>query len=232
MQALRGSIQLVGSEQSGWLVQNGTDLALQDAGVIRRNQNGRLETAWLGSLEPAASVPLKYQTSEKSVFLDAWKDSPTCYSYERRQADLLSARDRNGDRALTPNEVQGVPELESQFSLFDVRPRDGRLDDKELFAWCVKSHGGQLTLGRLVDLACEARGLRTGEVRLIGWTDRNLPGLTIRPHASQERIRTLILVHLKDGRHPPAQRDENLRVAVERNPHTEPGILSEGDASP
>jgi hypothetical protein len=232
MLALRGSIQLAGSDESGWRVQNGTDIALQDVGVIRRRLDGQLESAWVGVLEPAAWVPLTFRTGNKDAFLDPWKDSPACLSYERQKAELVGRHDRNRDRALTLDEVQGDPSLVARFQQFDLRPRDGRLDENELLEACLQSRGGQLTLGRLVDLACEAHSLRNGDVRLIAWTDRKLPGLAIRPEASQEMLRTFVLVHLQDSPYPPAERDENLRAEVDRAPETQPTGASEGDVLP
>jgi hypothetical protein len=69
-------------------------------------------------------------------------------------------------------------------------------------------------------------------VRLIAWTDRKLPGLAIRPEASQEMLRTFVLVHLQDSPYPPAERDENLRAEVDRAPETQPTGASEGDVLP
>ena len=42
-----------------------------------------------------------------------------------------------------------------------------------------------------------------------------LPGLTIQPSASQSRIRTVVLVHLRYGPLPPPVPDANLRVDVQ-----------------
>jgi len=70
------------------------------------------------------------------------------------------------------------------------------------------------TLGRLLELACSDALLSDGDVRLVAWTDHALPGLEIRPQASQESLRTLVLVHLRRGLRPPPQRDRNLRLDV------------------
>ncbi|HRX82959.1 MAG TPA: hypothetical protein P5307_28025, partial [Pirellulaceae bacterium] len=66
-------------------------------------------------------------------------------------------------------------------------------------SWCRSSRFGELALGQLVDLASVGLRLRPGDVRLVGWSDDNLPGMAIRPTSSQETRRNLFLVHLKRG---------------------------------
>jgi hypothetical protein len=55
---------------------------------------------------------------------------------------------------------------------------------------------GEVSLARLIDLAIDRLRLRTGDVRLIGWTDVDPKGLDIRPAASQQVFRTLLISHL------------------------------------
>ncbi len=76
--------------------------------------------------------------------------------------------------------------------------------------------GGEVDLRGIADLAARAIRLRPGDVRLIARTDDLLPGLTIKPAASQVRIRTLVLVHLRYGPLPSPRPDVNLRVDVQR----------------
>ena len=56
---------------------------------------------------------------------------------------------------------------------------------------------------------CEA-----GDVRLVAWTSQPLPGLAIGPQASQESLRTLVLVHLRRHALPPPQGDRNLKADI------------------
>jgi hypothetical protein len=73
---------------------------------------------------------------------------------------------------------------------------------------------GEINLRAIADLAAHAMALRPGDVRLVAWTEDELPGLTIQPAASQARIRTLVLVHLQYGPLPPPRPDVNLRVDI------------------
>ncbi len=72
-----------------------------------------------------------------------------------------------------------------------------------------QSTRGEISLWRMLDLAVDQLRILPEEVRLIGWTDQNFPGLTISPAASQNTVRTLILVHLRQGALPPITPDVN-----------------------
>jgi hypothetical protein len=73
---------------------------------------------------------------------------------------------------------------------------------------------GQFTLARLFLLACQ-QPVVEGDLRLVAWTDQELPGMTIRPRASQSTVRTLVLAHLRRGQPPPARPDANLKAEFE-----------------
>ncbi len=220
-----GSIDLVGDADKGLMVQNGAELSLKDVGVFGRGMGGQLQLAWIGSLEAGQSVPVDFQpASDGDLFFAQWRDSLTCYSYERQQQDIFRQFDGNSDRALTPNELAQHSQLADGFAKADT-DRNGRLDGKEVLQWTIDSREGELTLGRLFGLACQRGGLGKGDVRLVGWTDQDLPGLTIRPGASQKVFRTMVLVHLKRGKLPTARRDTNLLTELE----PEPGKIDELD---
>jgi hypothetical protein len=74
---------------------------------------------------------------------------------------------------------------------------------------------GEINVRSIAKLAARGSVLRPGDARLIAWTDDPVPGLTIAPQASQSRIRTLVLVHLRYGPLPPARPDVNLRIDVQ-----------------
>jgi hypothetical protein len=142
-------VQLVGQESSGWSVENGTQLSLEDAGVLSQKKPGRWELAWLGNLPPTATTAIKFRPVEAA---DAYLDSV--------------------------------------------------------------SEKGRQTLRRLLELACRDRSLQAGDMRLVAWTAQALPGLSIRPQASQESTRTLVLIHLRRGALPAPQRDQNLKAEL------------------
>jgi hypothetical protein len=58
----------------------------------------------------------------------------------------------------------------------------------------IRAHGG-ISLRSVLDLALDE--LNDGDLRLVGWTDQQVPGVSIRPRASQETFRTFVLAHLR-----------------------------------
>jgi hypothetical protein len=68
----------------------------------------------------------------------------------------------------------------------------------------------------MLRLAATRLDLRSGDVRLIGWTDDEMAGLTIRPTGSQSLVRTLVVAHLQYGALPAPQPDNNLLVDVQQ----------------
>jgi hypothetical protein len=85
----------------------------------------------------------------------------------------------------------------------------GRRDESPLTARGA-SPGG-LNLRGLVDLAEGTRDLQPGDVRLVGWFDEPLPGLQIKPAASQSRSAAVLVAHLQYGPGPEPKRDVNSR---------------------
>jgi hypothetical protein len=68
---------------------------------------------------------------------------------------------------------------------------------------------GDLNIRKLLDFAENCDNLRTGEVKMVAWTEDDLPGLTISPTSAQSRRATLVLAHLAYAPEPPPQPDEN-----------------------
>jgi hypothetical protein len=101
-------------------------------------------------------------------------------------------------------EVAWIGEMEpGQTSVFRFQRADQGLtllpqwDDAPETA--LRAERGQLSLRRLLDLAQDPRRVGVGDIRLIAWTDAPLKGLDIRPRASQERHRALVIAHLRYG---------------------------------
>ncbi|MDP6443989.1 MAG: hypothetical protein QF805_09385, partial [Pirellulaceae bacterium] len=62
-----------------------------------------------------------------------------------------------------------------------------------------RSQEGEVSLHEFGELATRTLLMKPGDVRLVGWTDQDLKGTTISPAASQTHLRTLVLVHLREG---------------------------------
>jgi hypothetical protein len=91
---------------------------------------------------------------------------------------------------------------------------------------------GEVSLSRLIDLSVERLRLRQGDVRLVGWTDTDPKGLDIRPAASQEVFRTLVVSHLERAPLSEPQSDTNHYKDViaqgARPPLTDADFTDEG----
>jgi hypothetical protein len=71
MAELPGRLALVGDESTGYQLSNQTGLTLKAAGVMRRSASGNVETAWLGDIDPDATVPLRFVRMPAKVAIAA-----------------------------------------------------------------------------------------------------------------------------------------------------------------
>ncbi len=80
------------------------------------------------------------------------------------------------------------------------------------------------SLKDLTSLAARGTRLQIGEVRLVGWSDGVMPGLTISPSASQTKAHSVVLAHLRQGPLPPPVPDQNLSADVRKAALLEDGV--------
>jgi hypothetical protein len=72
-----------------------------------------------------------------------------------------------------------------------------------------ETKSGELNLRELVNLAEKNEDMRPGEIKLVAWTDEELPGLTIAPHSAQSRHAAVVVAHLSYGEEPLLRPDVN-----------------------
>lgn len=215
MWEMKGPLQLVGDDAQGMAVKNSTQLALNDVGIIRRTEAGLYQTAWVGTLPAGEVAPLSWDDADQGApFCENWTQSTATYSCERQRAALFEQFDADNDKRLLESEIDPSHPLAADLSQFDD-DNSGGLDEMEAIKWCVLSRDGEPTLGRLFDLATLKGAIGKGDVRLLGWTDQLLPGLTTSPKPAQSLSRTMVLAHLRQGPLFPAEPDTNLRVEVD-----------------
>ena len=89
-----------------------------------------------------------------------------------------------------------------------------------------QSPPGEVSLRRLFEIAWQPSLLRPGDVRLVAWTDDDVPGLSIRPKASQTTVRTMILTHLRYAPLPEPRPDVNSSSDVTAAIFDESGHLA------
>ncbi|MCA9122692.1 MAG: hypothetical protein H6822_20780 [Planctomycetaceae bacterium] len=215
MTDLGGTFTLSGSEGTGYRVRNGTPVSLKHAGILRRTLEGKVQTCWIDDFPAGMELPVQFeQADEELARLKQWDDRPVTYSFDRQADHLLRSYDKDNNKKLSLKELASVPEVVSVFSNYDQRVTgrregDGEWDRGELLSWCRSSRFGELTLGQLIDLASVGLRLRPGDVRLVGWSADNLPGMAIHPTSAQETRRNVFLIHLKRGPLPVPRPDVN-----------------------
>ncbi len=118
-------------------------------------------------------------------------------------------------------EAARVGDLQAKASL--AAPDFRRLDTKlvEFESWeadpttsRVEQEDG-LNVRRVIDLATDPARLGIGEMVLVGWTEKLVPGIAVKPKASQVVARTVIVAQLNHADRPEPQRDANS-YAVQR----------------
>lgn len=72
---------------------------------------------------------------------------------------------------------------------------------------------GEISLRKLFELGVDHHRLGEGDFRIVGWTDEEMPGMTIYPAASQKTFRTLVVGNLKYGDFATPLSDSNSAIS-------------------
>jgi len=70
------------------------------------------------------------------------------------------------------------------------------------------------SLRKLAELAAGGQSLGAGDVRMVAWTQDDIPGLAVSPASTQTRVHVMVLAHLRFGRIPAPRPDLNLKSDV------------------
>ncbi len=92
-----------------------------------------------------------------------------------------------------------------------------------------QAQAGEVSLAAMAELGANSLQLAVGEMRLIGWTNAQLPGAEIRPAVRQTQTQTLILAHLTPGQRPEIQPDVNMRADFEERRVRTDDISKDGE---
>jgi hypothetical protein len=222
---LGGVFSLTGDSTGGFQVNNGTKFNLKGVGVLRGGKSrpgggpgvaAPIQAAWVGKLNAGSSTSLTFTDLPSGTqHMPQWDDNLATLSYDRQAIAFLKRLDKNNDKVIDRSEATGDPALSEKFRFVDGslgNREDGRLDTDEIRDWCRQTRAGEVSLGQLIELASQRLMLREGEVRLIGFSDDEIPGMTISPGAAQVMRRTLFVVHLRRAPMTTAVRDVNCKA--------------------
>jgi hypothetical protein len=219
---LGGVFSLTGDETEGFEVRNGSSFNLKGAGILRGMKSrgagvdGRVQAAWVGDLKAGSFASLKFTDLPIGTkYIPQWDDALATLSYEKQAKVILKRLDTNNDKVISRAEATYDRALSEKFRSIDSMmhmPEDGLLVDAEIKEWCRQTRAGEVSVGQLLELASQRLSLREGEIRLIAYSDDEIPGVNIRPIANQILRRTLFIVHLRRAPMSKAMPDVNCKA--------------------
>ena len=209
-----GSIRLTGDE-SLYQVENQTLINIEDAGVVRRNADGEIEFAWIGTLEAGNNARLEFSPLEDDIS-DGWGKVEALVGNAKVAETIWLDQDlKSGERAEL-DVLANVTELQpdwpqlSQVLTDKMNSLSTSGVNKSMLAAALAEVGGvDAPLAGV--FSCVTSNLQLGpdEVRLIGRTNQQLDQSRYTPAATQAKHNLLVLVHLKHADLPACKRDIN-----------------------
>jgi hypothetical protein len=195
-------------------VNNGTIVSIKNAGVLKRDDQGKLWLAWIGDLPAGVSADLQFKEIAEADIAQAWSTS-AIFDSGRPKAHELWQKYFAQNELATLAEIGQLPELLPDWDRLAQVFRseaDGNQGfvSRQSFVQAVSSISIEegLQIGRLFEVI-QKLFLPRGEVRLIGSTDQRLGRTKFLPEATRNERQTLIVVHLRRPPLPPAKRDKN-----------------------
>lgn len=201
MVSLAKPFRLTGDDTRGWQLENGSQFKLRQAGILRKLQREE-EVEEFTEVEADANDP------------DAFEKNDTLYKKERKIVRKMVDR---VEAAYFPDIPPGGTvrlNFERVGKTGESRCWVPQWDNSAMMSSVPEEADNRVRLHRLSQLAAQQLFLQVGEMRLIAWTDDEIPGLKIVPSAAQSLTYTLVLVHLKNAALPPPESDKTLRTDV------------------
>jgi len=216
-----GTFGLVGNDEDGWKLRNGTRMNLRDVGVFRHDPRTKaLLVCKIDSLPTESNVSISWKImNDPRQVADTWQE--TCFADLVNAAEGLLARLEAAEMTplLTPwidvcdffrqSEPEFVSALEKvaaqkaigEDEVFSLQMLNDALKEKML--------DQELSLGRLFRVVSKFP-LGPGEARLVGWSDDRIDQWQVTPSASQFQQRNLVIGHLASPDLPGLMYDKNL----------------------
>jgi len=209
-----GAVRLTGDE-SLLQVENQTLINIEDAGVVRRNGDGQIEFAWIGTLEAGSDARLEFALLDGPIF-SAWSKVESLVGNAQAADEIWESQGFESDTPVPLETLATVPELQSDWDQLSQILSD-KLDalslsniNKSMLASALSEISGSETPLAGV-FSCVARNLQLGpnEIRLIGRSNEKMDQSRYSPAATQAKHNLLILVHLQHADLPKYKKDKN-----------------------
>lgn len=225
---LGGRLELQQIESGEYSITNLTNVSIGNGGVIYRDVEGKYSVCMFGDLPSGDSTdPLKFTPCSDEEVESFWLDNPLFISDYRVLRRLWDQHlDSRFDMASLEN-IQQIPEVQDIWTEFTrallSKDPGTTLDDLwevEVSFETFRNIMGRLAaksgnnVGRMFDMVIGNLELEKGEMRLIGQSDQRIGSTQFKPVSTQVDRQTLIVVHLKKGKLPPAKRDVNAIADV------------------
>jgi hypothetical protein len=205
MLSLAAPFRVTGDDTRGWQLENGSQFKLRQAGILRRIERE----------EDVAVITKERVGPGEANDSDVFEENGVLYKkvrrIERKTIDRVESAyfpdiPAGGTVRLDFQPVGKAEENSCWVPQWDNSPMMSSVAPAE--------EENRVRLHRLSQLAAQQLYLQVGEMRLIAWTDAEIPGLKITPSSTQSLTYTLVLVHLKNAALPPPQGDVKLRTDV------------------
>jgi hypothetical protein len=186
---------------------NRTNLALKGAAVFSRDR-----TAWIGDFESGVKRTVTLTPRVTSQAAES-RRSAAAAEMESLKREIADNEDRLS-RLRQQMSAEHLEVVETRQEIDRLKAELAKLESAAAAAggdWLSEREQDQITSrarrddvlkARLVlRLAESADTLAEGELRLVAWTDKELPGMQISPAASQARFANVVVAHLRyDGK--------------------------------
>jgi hypothetical protein len=176
--ALRWSMD---SENSKIQLKNDTTIPIRDIGMLGINDQGKLMMSWIGTIEPGQST---------AQFVQPRSPSSKLVNMVLPEKGVVSI---TGSRPRTTQEGRRwFPQWEDNPLLkkpTSIRSTDGLLWTDEPV--------DDVYMGAMLLVVAERYPLQKGEYIALGWTDANPSGLQISPKSSEQKHKTIVLMHIR-----------------------------------
>ncbi len=222
---LDGAVSLEQNDDGIYSVVNLTRIDIAGAAVVRRTEQGDYLAANIGLLKSGDRTDgLQFQPIPEAQIKMMWLRNPEFVSTTRMAEQIWEKEFGNLQETASIEKISLFSEVESQWTDFQkLLLRSERFAGMPMDAlWAENLRFGEfneimrsltgktgINVGRMFDVVIDNLELELGEMRLIGHSDQSIGGTRFIPESTQTDRQTLIVVHLKKGKLPPAKRDVN-----------------------